>query len=53
MPAYKEAIVAYAAIKNLGANVNKIREKLYKHNSNNIVNYLYFKVVRSYNVALL
>lgn len=50
---YMDAMEASAAVKDSGADVDKTREKVYNHNKANIIDYLYFEVVRTHNVATM
>jgi hypothetical protein len=50
---HKDAMDACAAVKDSGADVDKTREKQYKYKRENIVDYLYFEIVRSHNVATM
>ncbi|KAJ4376530.1 hypothetical protein N0V86_006643 [Didymella sp. IMI 355093] len=52
-PVYKDSMDACAAVKDSGADVDKTREKRYKHKRENIIDYLYFEIVRSHNVTTM
>ncbi|KAH6644503.1 RNA dependent RNA polymerase-domain-containing protein [Boeremia exigua] len=52
-PIYQDAMDACAAVKDSGADVDKTREKKYEHKAENIIDYLYFEVVRAHNVATM
>ncbi|KAF2995257.1 hypothetical protein E8E13_003603 [Curvularia kusanoi] len=48
-PVYKRVMEVCAIVKDYGADVDKARQKKYKHNKHNIIDYLYFEVVRKQN----
>ncbi|KAF3050045.1 hypothetical protein E8E11_006510 [Didymella keratinophila] len=52
-PIHKDAMDACAAVKDSGADVDKTRERQYRYKRENIVDYLYFEIVRSHNVATM
>ena len=52
MPAYMQAMQDCADAKELGE-VDKTREKDYKHRKDNILDYLYFEVVRKHDLATI
>ena len=51
-PIYKDAMKACATVKDTG-DVDKTREKKYKYKRENIIDYLYFEIVRSHNVETM
>ncbi|KAF2642160.1 hypothetical protein P280DRAFT_449672 [Massarina eburnea CBS 473.64] len=52
IPAYKQAMEDCESAKELG-DADKVREKSYKHKRENVLDYLYFDVVRTHDVATL
>lgn len=48
---HTEAMDACAAVKDHGADLEKARNKKYRYNKDNIIDYLYFDVVRVHNIA--
>ncbi|KAF3039373.1 hypothetical protein E8E12_006968 [Didymella heteroderae] len=50
---HKDAMDACAAVKDSGADMDKTREKKYRYKRENIIDYLYFEVVRSHDVATM
>ncbi|KAL1651490.1 hypothetical protein SLS61_005441 [Didymella pomorum] len=52
-PIHKDAMDACAAVKDSRADVDKTREKQYSYKRDNIIDYLYFEIVRSHNVATM
>lgn len=52
-PRHKDAMDACAAVKDSGADVDKTREKQYRYKRENIVDYLYFEIVRYHNVETM
>jgi hypothetical protein len=51
-PAYKQAMNDCEDAKELGE-ADKVREKDYSHNDSNVLDYLYFEIVRAHDVATL
>jgi len=52
-PVYKRAMEACAAVRDHGDDVDKARQKKYKYNKYNVIDYLYFEVVREHNDATM
>lgn len=52
-PVYKRAMEACETVRDHGADVDKARQKKYKYNKDNIIDYLYFEVVRTHNDATI
>jgi hypothetical protein len=52
VPAYKEAMEACEHAKEMGE-ADRIRNKHWPHNPDNVIDYLYFRVVRKHNVETL
>ncbi|XPS75497.1 hypothetical protein M3J09_007573 [Ascochyta lentis] len=52
LPKYKEAMNDCMSTKEMG-DMDKTREKQYRYKRNNIIDYLYFEVLRAHNVATM